>query len=255
LLTFNNRQLSLYFNDYGYLYKLNLDQSGFKDFSDDLMGKLKAGSDQNHVRYLFGEPSRKLSARGRNSWFYKKEDFGLKLNFNSKKFVKNIELRVKKVNELMLNISDGECKSGNCQNGYGEFMYAGGTYKGFFEDGKINGEGTMAYKSGAHYVGAFQDGLRSGFGIYTWSDGTKYEGNWLFNEKYGKGTMNYLGNGKYTGNWYRNKRHGHGAMVYASGDKYIGRWSKNFQSGKGIYYSINGIIQSGMWYKGRLRNQ
>lgn len=253
--SFNNRQLTLYFNDYGYLYKLNLDQSGFKDFSDELMDKLKEGRDQNHVKYLFGEPSKRLNRRGKNSWFYKQDDFGLRLNFNVQKFVKNIELRVKKVNELMIDISDGTCQKGDCQNGYGEFKYAGGVYKGFFQDGKINGEGTMTYKSGGVYVGAFHNGLRSGFGIYTWSDGTKYEGTWLFNEKYGKGTMNYLGNGKYIGSWYHNKRHGHGAMVYASGDKYVGRWSKNFQSGKGTYYSANGVIQSGMWYKGRFRNQ
>jgi hypothetical protein len=253
--SFNNRQLILYFNDYGYLYKLNLNQSGFKDYSDDIIDKLKEGHSQNHVRYLFGEPNRRTSARGRKSWFYKKDDFGLKLNFNTQQFVKNIEIRLQKVNELMINIADGECKKGDCQNGYGEFVYVGGSYKGFFKHGKINGEGTMTYTSGGVYIGAFQDGLRSGFGIYTWSDGSKYAGTWSFNEKYGKGTMSYPGNGKYVGDWYRNKRHGYGAMIYASGDKYVGRWSKNLQSGKGVYYSSSGVIQSGMWYKGHFRSQ
>ena len=250
---FNDRQLILYFNDYGYLYKLKLDQSGFKDFSDDFSAKLKDGSDQNHVRYLFGDPNRRQNRRGKNSWFYKKEGFNFKLNFNPKNFVKNIELRVKQANDLMFKIADGNCQKGDCQNGYGEFSYAGGKYKGFFQNGKINGEGTMYYKSGGIYVGTFREGLRSGFGIYTWSDGSKYEGDWLLNEKSGKGAMFYLGQGKYDGQWYQDKRHGVGTMIYPSGDKYVGRWSKNFQNGKGIYYYANGIIQTGMWYKGRLR--
>ncbi len=145
---------------------------------------------------------------------------------------------------------DGNCKKGDCENGYGEFDYADGTsYKGEWKDGHYNGNGTYKgneskdndpeedYDDGMHhiyynnstYIGQWKDGQKDGEGLYTGSGGDTYDGQWKNDKKNGKGTMEWT-----------------------DGYKYIGDWKDDKQDGLGIFYNYDGTIsQQGRWKDGK----
>ncbi|MCG6138958.1 hypothetical protein [Leptospira mtsangambouensis] len=61
----------------------------------------------------------------------------------------------------------GVCYKGNCQNGYGEFIFWNGShYKGDFKDGMESGKGTF-YDSNnkLRYTGEFKEGRYWGYGV------------------------------------------------------------------------------------------
>lgn len=71
------------------------------------------------------------------------------------------------------------CISGNCQNGYGTYIFKqGDRYTGTFRNGKPNGHGQVTYLNGDRYEGRMVDGAFSGFGTYYEANVPKYRGQW-----------------------------------------------------------------------------
>ena len=69
------------------------------------------------------------------------------------------------------------CKEGNCENGYGKWVYTDKTtYEGEWVGTKKNGQGIETWSDGKKYIGKYKDGLIDGQGTMTWSDGKKYTG-------------------------------------------------------------------------------
>ena len=116
------------------------------------------------------------------------------------------------------NNSQQGCIKGNCEDGYGTYIYPNGDiYQGKWLNNQRHGEGTMTYEGntslrGDMYDGEWSQNLRHGWGIYSWSDGNVYEGN-----------------------WEDNNRHGQGKLYKTSGEWYDGEWRVNIQEGKGTY--------------------
>ena len=71
------------------------------------------------------------------------------------------------LNFFAFSMLTAQCKSGNCKNGTGIFIYP----------------------SGAKYIGQFKNGEISGVGACYYTDGKKYQGEWRNRFPHGKGTM------------------------------------------------------------------
>lgn len=73
------------------------------------------------------------------------------------------------------------CIKGDCNNGFGTYIYEDGVakYTGEFKDGLAEGQGTCAYSSGERYEGNWTDGSFNGFGTLFMLDGTKAVGSWI----------------------------------------------------------------------------
>lgn len=79
--------------------------------------------------------------------------------------------------EINDNGTSSGCASGDCENGFGKYVYSNGDiYVGFFSNGYFtNG----AYSYGATkdiYIGEFLYNKKNGFGIYTWANKNSYIG-------------------------------------------------------------------------------
>ncbi len=77
---------------------------------------------------------------------------------------------------------DGTIKNGEFAYGILEVVNVM-KYEGEFEDGIMNGNGTMTYKTGDKYSGSWLKGKQHGKGTYTFKDGTSYEGLWENGER------------------------------------------------------------------------
>ena len=157
-----------------------------------------------------------------------------------------------------------QCKEGNCEDGYGIYVYGGGDkYEGNFLGGDRHGWGCYLYSDGDLYCGNWKDddkyyygskfwnsngetdfylGLykddRQNQGLYVYEDGTpKYEvedthySNLLLSKgciegncEDGYGIYVYSGGDKYEGNFLGGDRHGWGCYLYSDGDLYCGNW-------------------------------
>ena len=61
--------------------------------------------------------------------------------------------------------SEGTCMQGNCDNGYGVFVFDDGSvYEGQWKKGLFDGMGKLIFISGSKYTGAFQKGHMHGYG-------------------------------------------------------------------------------------------
>lgn len=94
---------------------------------------------------------------------------------------------------------NGECVSGDCQNGYGSETYdAGQTYEGFFKDGKRNGPGVLDYGDGSTFNGMWEEGTKNGLGMYNNGDGNYFLGYHRNDLRNGYGyEQNVLDNGEF----------------------------------------------------------
>jgi hypothetical protein len=71
------------------------------------------------------------------------------------------------------------CIKGNCQNGYGNYIFKDGAkYSGSFKSGVPHGRGTVIYKNGERYEGYMALGAFEGQGTFFMSNGKKVSGNW-----------------------------------------------------------------------------
>jgi hypothetical protein len=123
---------------------------------------------------------------------------------------------------------------------------------GEWQDGRINGFGTLTYADGDKYVGLWVDGKMNGQGTYIYADGDKYDGEWKDDRRHGKGTVIYRGADgavveKFEGDWFEGKMHGHGRYVYADSGVYQGQWVDSKMYGKGTYVFPNGNKYEGEW--------
>ena len=67
------------------------------------------------------------------------------------------------------------CKEGNCENGYGKWVYTDKTtYEGEWVDTKKNGQGVETWPNGYIYKGEFKNSVWSGMGTLTFPDGSTY---------------------------------------------------------------------------------
>ncbi len=103
--------------------------------------------------------------------------------------------------EIKDDIANG-CISGDCDNGYGKFIYSDGDiYEGYFKSSYRNGFGKYQYIEGDVYTGEWSWNTRSGLGHYVWPSGNIYIGYWKNNSQHGKGTKFHKDGTTNAGEW------------------------------------------------------
>jgi len=163
------------------------------------------------------------------------------------------------------------CISGDCENGYGTFVWAAGTdwagdkYVGDWKDGYRHGQGTYYYASGMTYRGTYVYNQMEGYGTFTWEDKQRYEGEWKASKQHGQGTHYFTDGTKWTGQWengeFKDEKkeevktgcisgdctNGYGVYAFESGEKYEGNWSSDKRNGQGTNYYASGSVYTGQW--------
>jgi len=154
------------------------------------------------------------------------------------------------------------CVSGNCDNGYGTWVYkSGAKYVGYFSKQKFHGQGTFYRSDGDTYKGYFANDKYNGFGVYhNKATGDKYTGYWKNDKRHGQGTLVFGSKSKWTGekykgNWRNDTRDGWGTYYYKNGDKYVGRWKFNKLNGEGSYFHAGGKVEKAYWANGKRYNK
>lgn len=246
-----NGKVKLYFDEAGRLYKIGIKKEAFSDFQSDWLGKLSLTSDKNYVRYLMGSPQRQEVDLAGQFWFYEREGMQIKMNFNPRDLIEYIEVEIPKDERLFKKL-EGDCRTGDCQEGYGEFVTKVGRYVGDFHKGQMHGKGTLFYETGGKYEGQFEANFRHGEGTFNWKNGGTYQGAWVRDVRHGRGTMIYENGGRYEGHWNKGMRHGPGSMVFPNGDRFDGKWEDDKPQGYGILFLTNGETRKGMWENGVL---
>lgn len=89
------------------------------------------------------------------------------------------------------------CTIGDCQNGYGKWVYSNGdNYIGFFNNGNLK-QGTYTFTNGAKYSGEFNSSNQMhGMGRYWASDKSYYGGEWRNGKFHGRGYYDNKATGK-----------------------------------------------------------
>jgi hypothetical protein len=83
------------------------------------------------------------------------------------------------------------CVNGDCQNGFGKFVYDSGDVGiGHFKNGLMDKFGMVVYASGNIYFGELKDNKLNGFGIYLWENGSVYFG--MYNMDIYEGLGSYI---------------------------------------------------------------
>jgi len=100
------------------------------------------------------------------------------------------------------------CK-GDCENGFGVFIYAnGGIYEGNWKDGVWRGQGTYSGFEN-EYKGDWNEACKgdceNGFGVYIYDDGGIHEGNWKDGMRHGQGTTTFQDGSEWSGEWENDK--------------------------------------------------
>ena len=186
-------------------------------------------------------------------------------------------------------IGFGQCVSGDCENGYGEYIFwvdgsvesTEAIYKGEFENGKLNGKGNIVCD-----LGGFEGDAGDYYIIGNWKNG-KLHGNSITVKRW----QSYqcgdvppeIDNGdtlwasvyestystllhetiiKYSGQYKDSLLNGFGFMSINSfrytdddiydetySEIYIGQWDEGLKNGFGRYFYKNGDIYEGDWIK------
>lgn len=94
------------------------------------------------------------------------------------------------------------CVSGDCNNGFGKFIYSDGDiYEGYFSAGSRHGFGKYQYIEGDTYEGMWSWNNRTGLGYYKWPSGNEYIGYWNANQMDGLGTKYFTNGTNQAGQW------------------------------------------------------
>ena len=97
------------------------------------------------------------------------------------------------------------CVAGDCTNGTGTFVYAGGNrYEGQWRDGNREGRGTGFFADGDRYEGEWRNNVFHGRGTYTWTTGVRFTGTYADGEEV---------DGTYTSSWGTSARIAGGELV------------------------------------------
>ncbi|MBK1835876.1 hypothetical protein JHL17_00480 [Azospirillum sp. YIM B02556] len=122
--------------------------------------------------------------------------------------------------------------SGACPNGWASGpgvlrWFHDGRYDGQAEgrmvDGRMEGQGRVAWRDGRRLDGTFRGGLVSGHATHVWSDGRVYRGEWKDDRRTGLGTLTFPNGNKYVGRFERNRPTGEGEFVTADGRRHRAR--------------------------------
>ncbi|WP_298883632.1 hypothetical protein [uncultured Polaribacter sp.] len=168
--------------------------------------------------------------------------------------------------------SNALCVSGNCEDGFGTYVWEDGDmYSGFWKNGKKHYFGMNFWKGGDFWFGLYKNGERKpGHGIYAWDDGDKENRNnrVYYNEKGcvsgdcedGWGVYIWEDGDLYAGSWKNGKQHYFGAKFWKEGDFFLGLYKEGkrtsnehgyyvFKSNKSkthlgpVRYSTTGCVQ------------
>jgi len=104
-------------------------------------------------------------------------------------------------------------------------------YEGNWENGRMNGQGVVLYKSGVSFKGNWKKGMYHGNGKITYKLGITRA---------------------YTGEWHFNKRHGAGTIQLFNDDVFTGYFRNNLMHGNGIYTWKNGVSLKSKWVNGAI---
>jgi hypothetical protein len=199
-----------------------------------------------------------------NGDVFKGEFVNGKFQGNGKYFFNNGDVKdavwendkvVRQISYQFGNQKSGGCISGNCQNGYGKYVYSNGVYEGDFSNGQWIGKGMYTAPNGDFYKGDFKNGKRDGYGVYSYANGKRYEGNFSNGQFQGIGTFYYLDGSRYEGSWLAGERSGQGVYYYSNGDVYSGSWLNRQKSGQGKLVFANGQIQEGIFENDKFVSQ
>jgi hypothetical protein len=131
-------------------------------------------------------------------------------------------------------IGFGQCKSGDCKNGYGIYLNyeeLNDKYAGEWKGGKMNGQGTYTYTNGDKYVGEFKDNQRHGQGIYTFANGNRDKGEWKGGKMNGQGVKTWPSGEKAVGEFMEDKPLN--VTLYDKEGKIKKKWGK----GRDLFYN------------------
>jgi hypothetical protein len=96
------------------------------------------------------------------------------------------------------------------------FTYS--VFKGALKNGRPEGEGNLAVRTGMTYTGQWRDGEMHGRGVIRFANGDKYEGDFIAGKMNGVGKYTSTDGSVYLGEFHDGMRHGMGKLTLADGD-------------------------------------
>ncbi len=161
-----------------------------------------------------------------------------------------------------------QCVTGDCQFGFGTFVYNNGEkYIGQFDHGEKDGQGVYFYNNNSTYSGSWKKGKFNGEGRLTKADGGVDAGIWdngqltqtmevknqcIYGDcQDGYGIYLYANGVKYMGTFKNGETIDQGVCYYPNGAKYVGQWKNRQMNGMGRLYHADGTIEEGTWGNGK----
>jgi hypothetical protein len=154
--------------------------------------------------------------------------------------------------------ANADCVSGDCNNGFGAYIWeTGDMYVGFWKGGNKEYFGMQYWKDGDFWYGLYKDGERKpGFGLYAWADGTFETRNTpvKFDERgcvsgncqNGWGVFIYDDGDLHAGYWKNGQPHYFGAKFWNTGDYYLGLYNNGDRktNRQGFYATKDGTVNT-----------
>mmetsp|Transcript_18620 Transcript_18620/g.25641 ORF Transcript_18620/g.25641 Transcript_18620/m.25641 type:complete len:147 (-) Transcript_18620:92-532(-) len=95
------------------------------------------------------------------------------------------------------------------------------------------------WNNGNVYIGQYEDGMMQGFGTLICTDGSSYTGTWKKGKFHGKAKRTFCNGEIYIGHYKDGMRHGHGTYYFKNNDVYEGEWMNNEINGNGAFHKCN----------------
>ena len=158
----------------------------------------------------------------------------------------------------------------NVFSGYGRLILPNGTYyTGLFKDGNFHGKGNLVNNQDMYtYKGQFQDGKIQGFGIKIYPDGSRFEGSFLDYKEEGPGIKVLKDGTLINAHFLDGRVEKQGTIEYQNGDIYkgglkdkpiIGDGGKEFfriyREGTGLLEKENGEVYEGQFLNDKQEGQ
>ncbi len=169
---------------------------------------------------------------------FTKSKSGSKKGYKWKKF-KRIDTGSSSSHTVTL--SGKNWSTGDCENGYGTYKWISQSkkYKGYWRNGKRDGEGTCEYGkfhsvySGCKFEGEWRNNTWYS-GTFSCDNGYKAVGKWKNDKLNGKAIITYSNGSTYEGELINGELHGYGYYYWTKQDKtYKGQWINGKREGKG----------------------